>query len=198
MRSICEPAVFGIIVTIADQAAGFRKIGGIKIHRRNAVLGRQCNDQITVSFPRSSVWVASSLWSSKLRLAGLRTLPGNAARPKHREIGPISRLGTDDNATPAFICYKFREIRVNSRPAEAILRGGTEVPSQAGGRDRRCHRCTSSHPGVAVSMPDVLGHYGSRMTAPSRYRLSHRRAKPSSPCGRKMIITMKTTPSGIR
>jgi len=45
---------------------------------------------------------------------------------------------------------------------------------------------------------DRFGTTGLAMTAPSRYRLSHRRAKPSSPCGRKMIITMKTTPSGIR
>lgn len=30
------------------------------------------------------------------------------------------------------------------------------------------------------------------------YLFSHRRAKPSSPCGRKMIITMNMTPSGIR
>ncbi len=30
------------------------------------------------------------------------------------------------------------------------------------------------------------------------YRFSHRRAKPSSPCGRKMIMAMKMMPSGIR
>jgi ATP-dependent Clp protease ATP-binding subunit ClpA len=30
------------------------------------------------------------------------------------------------------------------------------------------------------------------------YRLSQRRAKPSRPCGRKMMMRMKVTPSGIR
>ena len=30
------------------------------------------------------------------------------------------------------------------------------------------------------------------------YRFSHRRAKPRMPCGRKIIIAMKTMPSGIR
>jgi hypothetical protein len=31
-----------------------------------------------------------------------------------------------------------------------------------------------------------------------RQRFSHLRAKPSMPCGRKMIIAMKIMPSGIR
>ena len=30
------------------------------------------------------------------------------------------------------------------------------------------------------------------------HRFNHRRVKPKSPCGRKMIITMKMTPSGMR
>ena len=30
------------------------------------------------------------------------------------------------------------------------------------------------------------------------YRLSHLRANPSRPCGRKMMMAMKTMPSGIR
>ena len=38
--------------------------------------------------------------------------------------------------------------------------------------------------------------YQGRLCPP--YRFSHRRAKPSNPCGRKITMAMKMMPSGIR
>src|SRR5262249_46011147 len=44
----CETALFGIIVTIGDQAARSRKIGAVKINRRDTVLGRERNDEVPI------------------------------------------------------------------------------------------------------------------------------------------------------
>jgi hypothetical protein len=54
------------------------------------------------------------------------------------------------------------------------------------------------------NLPSSDQNYLSRPTMARRhpaafsYRFSHRRAKPSRPCGRKMIIAMKMNPSGIK
>src|SRR5262249_58231165 len=44
----CETALFGIIVTIGDQAARSRKIAAVKINRRDTVLGRERNDEVPI------------------------------------------------------------------------------------------------------------------------------------------------------
>jgi hypothetical protein len=61
---------------------------------------------------------------------------------------------------------------------------------------------TSGPPGISTpakkDMSALTAFLGKGPIDGTGYRFNHRRAKPSRPCGRKMIITMKTMPSGIR